>query len=335
MANATENRRWAGDGSNAERPPTLFTRDVAASTEIFAGTLIGVVVADPTRPLAPMSSSGGSTVEVRGFAADHVDNSAGAEGDKKATARAETGLLDLHGVHPPTVDDIYMPIYASNDHTASNNSGDGQCVGLLMGLDSGTGKAIVWVDPYIAKIFNGGFLASGAVLSASLAVGALSADVHGRAVMATGYFTAAKVLDAFGVDSFDAAELLQLIKDGAFAADASTRALFADAIWPEAKLALTIRGEQALSGAGAVDVTHRTTKLTSTGGAQAITIADGAVANQRKTIVHEVDGGSMVLTPATPLHFATYTFTAVHDWLELEWTGAAWIIVAYGGGSIA
>lgn len=103
----------------------------------------------------------------------------------------------------------------------------------------------------------------------------------------------------------------------------------------EGKLALTIYGEQALSGAGAVDVTHRTTKLTSTGAGQAITIADGTVNFQRKTIVHEVDGGSMVLTPATPLHFATITFTNVHDFAELEWTGAAWIIVGYGGVTIA
>jgi len=94
-------------------------------------------------------------------------------------------------------------------------------------------------------------------------------------------------------------------------------------------------GEQALSGAGAVNVTQRTTKLTSTGVGNALTLANGLYAGQRKTIVHEVDGGSAVLTPATPLHFATYTFTNVHDWLELQWTGAAWIIVGYGGGTIA
>ncbi len=100
------------------------------------------------------------------------------------------------------------------------------------------------------------------------------------------------------------------------------------------KLALTIAGEQALSGPGAVDVTHRTTKLTSTGTGDAITLANGTVTNQRKTIVHEVDGGTMILTPATPLHYSTITFTSIHDFVELEWTSAAWIIVGYGGVTI-
>jgi len=92
---------------------------------------------------------------------------------------------------------------------------------------------------------------------------------------------------------------------------------------------------ESLSGAGAVSPSITTTFLTSTGVAQALTLADGRVTGQRKRIVHEVDGGSMVLTPASPEHFATYTFTNVHDWLELEWTGSKWRIVAYGGGTIA
>lgn len=306
MSNATENRNSAGDGTGTNHPPLFYDGLVDAAVEIFAGTLVGALLSDTDRPLRPMPANGDSSCEIRGVSTAHVDNSSGSKGDKRARVRTGTALLEAYVTHPPTIADLWHPVYAVNDHTISNTSGDGQCVGVLVGLDRNTGKPVAWIDPWIAAIFNGGYLASGAVLSASLAVGALSADVHGRAVMATGYFSAAKALDAFAANAI-----------------------------VESSLALTIRGEQALSGAGAVDVTHRTTKLTSTGGAQAITIADGTIASQRKTIVHDVDGGSMVLTPATPLHFATYTFTAVHDWLELEWTGAAWIIVAYGGGSIA
>lgn len=40
-------------------------------------------------------------------------------------------------------------------------------------------------------------------------------------------------------DSWTNADLIQAIPDGAFQADAATRALFADAIWPSAKLAET------------------------------------------------------------------------------------------------
>lgn len=104
----------------------------------------------------------------------------------------------------------------------------------------------------------------------------------------------------------------------------------------EAMLIDTVSGiAQSLTGAGAVDVTHRTTKLTSSGGAQAITLADGVRVGQRKTIIHAVDGGSMVLTPAHPAVFATITFTNVRDWVELEWNGTTWDLVAVGGASPA
>jgi hypothetical protein len=53
--------------------------------------------------------------------------------------------------------------------------------------------------------------------------GTLTADAEGRAKIAT--------------DFFDAATVLLKIADGAFAADAATRALFADGIWNAAKLA--------------------------------------------------------------------------------------------------
>lgn len=98
----------------------------------------------------------------------------------------------------------------------------------------------------------------------------------------------------------------------------------------------TLRGAaQALVGPGAVDIVTPTTFYTSTGVGDALTLADGTWVGQRKRIVHEVDGGSAVLTPAHPEHFATVTFNAVHDWAELEWTGTHWRVVAFGGAVIA
>ena len=73
------------------------------------------------------------------------------------------------------------------------------------------------------------------------AAGALSADETGRAMMADDYFDAATVLAKFDADSFDNAQLILAIKDGAFNADAATRALFDDGIWPLAKLAATAK----------------------------------------------------------------------------------------------
>ena len=98
--------------------------------------------------------------------------------------------------------------------------------------------------------------------------------------------------------------------------------------------AAEVVGVQALSGAGAVDITNGLTSLTTTGAAQALTLADGAV-GQVKYIVHAVDGGSAVLTPTTKIGFSTITFTAVGDSATLVYTAAGWAVVGSKGVTIA
>ena len=95
---------------------------------------------------------------------------------------------------------------------------------------------------------------------------------------------------------------------------------------------------QSLSGAGAVDVTSAVTLLTSTGAAEAITLADGTVKGQTKTIIHDVDGGSMVLTPTSVAGYSTITFTDVGDAVQLMWSSTVggsngWVIIGGGSGS--
>ena len=92
----------------------------------------------------------------------------------------------------------------------------------------------------------------------------------------------------------------------------------------------TVMGTQSLSGAGAVDVTNSFTALTTTGAAQALTLANGAV-GQLKIITHVVDGGSAVLTPTTKIGFSTITFTNVGESATLVYTAAGWAIVALNG----
>jgi len=87
---------------------------------------------------------------------------------------------------------------------------------------------------------------------------------------------------------------------------------------------------QALSGAGAVNVTDMLTSLTTTGAAQALTLANGT-AGQIKIISHVVDGGSAVLTPTTKIGFTTITFTNVGDSATLVYTAAGWAIIGISG----
>lgn len=91
---------------------------------------------------------------------------------------------------------------------------------------------------------------------------------------------------------------------------------------------------QALSGAGAINITQLTTAFTSTGAAQALTLANGT-AGQIKTIVHVVDGGSGVLTPTTAIGYTTITFVNVGDTVALQYTAQGWAVIGSKGAVIA
>jgi len=92
-----------------------------------------------------------------------------------------------------------------------------------------------------------------------------------------------------------------------------------------------ILAPQSLSGAGAVDITNAFTALTTTGAAQALTLANGERVGALKIITHVVDGGSAVLTPTTKIGFSTITFTGVGESAMLVYTAAGWAIVALNG----
>jgi hypothetical protein len=92
-------------------------------------------------------------------------------------------------------------------------------------------------------------------------------------------------------------------------------------------------GVQALSGAGAANVTQYRTNVTSTG-ANVVTLANGVV-GQRKLIVHVVDGGSVIVTPATALGFTTATLAAVGGTVALEYGTGGWAIVGSNGCVVA
>ena len=83
--------------------------------------------------------------------------------------------------------------------------------------------------------------------------------------------------------------------------------------------------QQNLSGAGAVNVTAFYTAYTSSGAAQALSLADGVVRGQLKLICHVVDGGSGVLTPTNLLGGTTITFTTVGESALLEFNGVRWV----------
>jgi hypothetical protein len=94
---------------------------------------------------------------------------------------------------------------------------------------------------------------------------------------------------------------------------------------------------QALSGAGAVDITSLATAFTSTAAGNALTLADGAQ-GQLKTIIYvaEAAGGDTgVLTPTNLGSATTITFNAVGDSVTLQFAGTDWWVVGFRGAAVA
>jgi hypothetical protein len=98
-----------------------------------------------------------------------------------------------------------------------------------------------------------------------------------------------------------------------------------------------IEAVQALSGAGAVNITQPATKFTSTATGNALTLADG-VEGQLKTIVYVAEaaaGDTGVLTPTNLGAGTTITFNAVGDACILQFLGTEWWAISLRGAVLA
>jgi hypothetical protein len=94
---------------------------------------------------------------------------------------------------------------------------------------------------------------------------------------------------------------------------------------------------QALSGAGAVNITNLTTAFTSTATGNALTLANGTV-GELKTIVYvaEAAGGDTgILTPTTRVGYSTITFTNVGDSVTLQYFTQGWAVIGVRGATVA
>lgn len=98
-----------------------------------------------------------------------------------------------------------------------------------------------------------------------------------------------------------------------------------------------IEAVQALSGAGAVNITQPVTKFTSTATGNALTLADG-VEGQIKTIVYVAEAAGAdtgILTPTNLGAYTTITFNAVGDACILQFLGTDWWAISVRGATLA
>lgn len=92
---------------------------------------------------------------------------------------------------------------------------------------------------------------------------------------------------------------------------------------------IPLAAQQALSGAGAINITSYYTAWTTTA-ANAGTLANGVQIGQLKKIQLIVDGGDGTLTPTSLSGGTTITFADAGDFALLAWNGTAWVAIELG-----
>jgi hypothetical protein len=329
---------------------------IAADTVIYDGALVCL---DATGFAIPGADTAGITHAV-GVAKQNVDNTGGDDGDLQVPVRygcpfllAESGVVQA---------DMGRDAFISDDQTvvASGTSNSRRAGRFLRFEDGVDGKVWVFLNAPLgdvvdtsvgtadienlavttAKLDNdavtGAKLADDAVDSEHIAADSLDAEHYAPGSVDTTALAAAAVTgDEIADDAIDSEHL---------AAGALDTEHYAAASVTTAKLSAELRGEtQLLSGPGAINLTARTTRVTATGTGDALTLADGTITGQRKTIILEALGGgdTAVLTAGGSLHLgngiASITFDAAFEWVELEWSDVdtSWMVVSIGGATIA
>ncbi len=201
-----------------------------ATNELFAENILNVVVTDPTTPAS------GDPCRY-GFATGVAVTDEGGGGNIATETSVDFGMKTWN---LPVTDSVGGGI-AVGDTLFYNDAADdvrNNPAGYFFGiaLDAVGVGATTTIRVLHLPSPGSGTIGAGTINTANLAAGLLSADAPGRAKMATNYLSTTKLLDAIAADQVTNAVLLQIVLNGAFQADAATRALFADAIWPEAKI---------------------------------------------------------------------------------------------------
>lgn len=96
-------------------------------------------------------------------------------------------------------------------------------------------------------------------------------------------------------------------------------------------------GTNALTGAGAISVATDTTKLTTAGTGDALTLANGTDGQMKRVILDVLTSGghTSVITPATKTGYTTVTLTAAGQSVTMEYvTTRGWIVTGNFGATI-
>ncbi|MEF3074118.1 hypothetical protein V2P20_03680 [Methylobacter sp. Wu1] len=119
----------AKDRNTPQREGDQFVYGVAASTKIYAGSLVCVNASGYAVP-----GSVATTLKVVGRAEEQVDNSAGADGAKTITVRR--GTFKFANAGDVTIAHLETNIYINDDQTVSSVSTGKSVAGKCVGVDA-------------------------------------------------------------------------------------------------------------------------------------------------------------------------------------------------------
>jgi hypothetical protein len=139
MANATKDRNTVKKASAVYTAQEVCS--AKATTIYYAGTLVAV---DSTGVGLPASLAN-ATLRAAGWVKRYVDNSLGADGDKKVELETGEAKFDKDGGTPPTNADIGKMVFASDNHTISRSAAAGSPAGILTEVE--TDGVMVGVGP--------------------------------------------------------------------------------------------------------------------------------------------------------------------------------------------
>jgi hypothetical protein len=129
------------DRNTPKKGGNLFAIPVAASTKIYAGSL---VCSNATGYAVPGADTAG--LLFRGIAQEFVDNSAGADGEKKVLV--EHPVIVSMSTAGITQADIGKPVFIADDQTVAKSTTNSVCCGVIREVISATS---VWLDTFYSK----------------------------------------------------------------------------------------------------------------------------------------------------------------------------------------
>lgn len=121
-----------------ERPRGIAQHDVAASTIIYAGTLVALDASGNAKPAANTSG-----LKVIGRAEETVDNSAGAAGDLKILVKRGVFIVNNAGTNAVTKAHSGTVVFAASDNEVAHTTTNSVKAGVLLGFDEATGNPIL------------------------------------------------------------------------------------------------------------------------------------------------------------------------------------------------